>query len=68
MEQGENPTQAEIGSVSKMLKFLIEERLKRDEEIAREQRRRDDKLSEERRKHAEVFSMLTKIIEKSSRR
>ena len=46
----------------------MEERLKQDEEIARERRRRDDELAEEHRKHAEMFSMLTKIIEESSRR
>ena len=68
MEQVKTPTQAEVGSMSEILKFLMEERLKQDEEIAREWRRRDDKIAEERWKHAEMFSMLMKIMEESSRR
>ena len=36
MEQVKTPTQAEVGSMSEILKFLMEERLKQDEEIARE--------------------------------
>ena len=46
-EQGD-VTQGEIGSISKMLKFLMDERLKQDEEMARERCRRDDELAEER--------------------
>ena len=45
-EQGDT-TQGEVGSISKMLKFLMDERLKQDEEIARERCSRDDKLAEE---------------------
>ena len=56
-EEGETTDQSEVGSISKMLKFLMEEiqRLKQEKEIAMERYRRDDKLTEKRQKHAEMF-------------
>ena len=44
----------------------MEKRLKRDEEM--ERHRRDNELVEECQKHAEMFSMLTKLMAESSRR
>ena len=41
-EEGETTNQTEVGNVSKMLKFLMEERLKREKEIAMERYCGDD--------------------------
>ena len=60
--------EAEMVRVSDMMKLLLEDRKKREEEIAEERRRREEEMAAERRQQQEQIERLMRLVEESHTR
>ena len=60
--------EAEMVRVSDMMKLLLEDRKKREEEIAEERRRREEEMAAERRQQQEQIERLVRLVEESHTR